>query len=100
MSFSAKLFEYCPRPSFSSQSETCCIAAAPRIGLHPPASQEYSTNPQQSSRTAVGPTQHLASGSQPPLPRLATPRSDPQVVLAEAAPAALAGAHKPVWLSR
>jgi hypothetical protein len=27
MPFSA----YCPRPSFSSQSETCCITAAPRI---------------------------------------------------------------------
>lgn len=31
MSFSAKLFACCPRPSFSSQSATCCIAAAPRI---------------------------------------------------------------------
>ena len=30
---------YCPRPSFSTQSATCCIEAAPRIiGLHPPAS--------------------------------------------------------------
>jgi hypothetical protein len=31
MSFSAKRCAYCPRPSFSSQSATCCIAAAPRI---------------------------------------------------------------------
>jgi ABC transporter substrate binding protein len=29
MSFSAKRCAYCPRPSFSSQSVTCCIAAAP-----------------------------------------------------------------------
>jgi len=35
----AKRWAYCPRPSFSSQSATCCIAAAPRIiGLHLPAS--------------------------------------------------------------
>ncbi len=27
MSFSAKRCAYCPRPSFSSQSATCCIAA-------------------------------------------------------------------------
>jgi hypothetical protein len=39
MSFSANRRAYCPRPSFSSQSATCCIEAAPRsIGLHPPAS--------------------------------------------------------------
>ena len=37
--FLGKALAYCPRPSFSSQSATCCIAAAPRIsGLHPPAS--------------------------------------------------------------
>ena len=35
MSFSAKRCAYCPRPSFSSQSAICCIAAASRIvGLH------------------------------------------------------------------
>jgi hypothetical protein len=45
MSFSAKLFAYCPRPSFSSQSATCCIAAKPRIiGLHPPAFASLSEN--------------------------------------------------------
>ena len=27
--FSAKRSAYCPRPSFSSQSDTCCIAVAP-----------------------------------------------------------------------
>jgi hypothetical protein len=33
-----RLCAYCPRPSFSSQSATCCIEAAPRIvGLHRPA---------------------------------------------------------------
>ena len=31
MSFSAKRCAYCPRPSFSSQLATCCIAAAPRV---------------------------------------------------------------------
>jgi len=38
MSFSAKRCAYCPRPSFSSQSVTCCIAAAPPDywGLNPP----------------------------------------------------------------
>ena len=30
MSFSAKRCAYCPRPSFSSQSATCCIAVTPR----------------------------------------------------------------------
>src|SRR4029077_4064632 len=29
MSFSAKRCAYCPRPSFSSHSVTCCIIAAP-----------------------------------------------------------------------
>jgi hypothetical protein len=29
MSFSAKRCAYCPRPSFSSQSATCCIAERP-----------------------------------------------------------------------
>jgi hypothetical protein len=34
---------YCPRPSFSSQSVTCCIAAsALNIGLRPPASARIS----------------------------------------------------------
>jgi hypothetical protein len=47
VSFSANRCAYCPRPSFSSQSATCCIAAAPRIsGLHPPAS----ARPQRSRR--------------------------------------------------
>jgi hypothetical protein len=41
--FSAKHSAYCPRPSLSSQSATCCIAAAPLIiGLHPPASASLS----------------------------------------------------------
>jgi hypothetical protein len=31
MSFSAKRWAYCPRPSFSSQSAICCIAATKRI---------------------------------------------------------------------
>src|SRR5262249_55618316 len=31
MSFSAKRWAYCLRPSFSSQSVTCCIAAALRV---------------------------------------------------------------------
>ena len=31
MSFSAKRWAYCPRPSFSSQSATCCMEAAYRI---------------------------------------------------------------------
>jgi hypothetical protein len=45
MSFSAKRCAYCPRPSFSSQSATCCIAAAPRIiGPHPPAIGEFIPN--------------------------------------------------------
>ena len=39
ISFSANRCAYCPRPSFSSQSATCCIAAAPRIiGPHRPQS--------------------------------------------------------------
>jgi hypothetical protein len=42
MSFSAKRCAYCPRPSFSSQSGTCCIEAAPRIvRLHRPRWQLY-----------------------------------------------------------
>jgi hypothetical protein len=46
MSFSAKLFAYRPRPSFSSQSVTCCIAgSALNIGLHPPALETLSEKP-------------------------------------------------------
>ena len=46
MSFSANRLAYCPSPSFSSQSATCCIAAAPRIaGLRPPAGATLSEKP-------------------------------------------------------
>ena len=46
MSFSAKRWAYCPRPSFSSQSVTCCIAAsALNIGLHAPALKTLSEKP-------------------------------------------------------
>ena len=38
MSFSAKRCAYCPRPSFSSQSDTCCIAQRPG---HPLASANH-----------------------------------------------------------
>ena len=45
-SFSAKRCAYCPRPSFSSQSATCCIEGAPWImGFIRPHRQDYLTNP-------------------------------------------------------
>src|SRR5271169_6236736 len=41
MSFSAKGRAYCPRPSFSSQSATCCFVAAPQDCRAPACSQLY-----------------------------------------------------------
>jgi hypothetical protein len=41
MSFSAKRCAYCPRPSFSSQSATCCIVAAPQDCRAPACSHLY-----------------------------------------------------------
>ena len=46
MSFSAKRWAYCPRPSFSSQSATCLHGGSvPHIRLIRPDRQLYTTNP-------------------------------------------------------
>ena len=73
MSFSANRSAYCPRPSFSSQSATCCIAAAPRsIGLHPPASARLSDkSPTQYTHPPTGRLQSTFQSFATPLAALA-----------------------------
>ena len=60
-SFSAKRCAYCPRPSFSSQSATCCIGQRPGLpGFISPHRPDYPTNPQGSRRTrALAPAEDI-----------------------------------------
>ena len=102
MSFSAKLFAYCPRPSFSSQSATCCIAAAPRI-IRASSARIGQTTRQilnavdAPTRWQTGVFQELCDTAARPgegRPCVRPMTGPPLVVIAEAAPAALAGANR------
>jgi hypothetical protein len=64
MSFSANRCAYCPSPSFSSQSATCCIAAGPLLSAFVgPRGQVYPTNPQCSRQDILREQPPLANGA-------------------------------------